>query len=83
MRITAEHGLILFGGDTTYAFVPSPAPNDTYLIDDASVDWYKSKFDWHIICIQHGQSCSKYYNYAIHFYIMLGLTTTDYNFFFS
>lgn len=69
MRIASEKGLILFGGDATDAFAPSPAPNNTYLIDDDSVDQYKSKFDWNINFIQQVQSFVEYYNSVIYSYI--------------
>ena len=48
-----------------------------YQIDDASVDWYKLKFDWNINCIQQGQSFAEYYNSAIYSYIMLRFITAD------
>ena len=51
------------------------------MINDASVDWYKSKFDCNINRIQQGQSFTEYYNSVIYFYIILGLITTDYQFF--
>ena len=51
MGISADLGLIMYGGDATDAYEPSPAPFITYLvIDKAYDDWYKLRTGKDIIC---------------------------------
>ena len=42
LRMCANSGLTIYGGDAIDAYVHSHAPNDTYfVVDNAYAEWYK------------------------------------------